>query len=461
MHATSRSRPAWGEEMKRFIALAWPLAFSQIGYHLTGFVDVAVAGRLDETALGAVGLGASLFLVLTVVGLGLVLGVDPLVSQALGAGEGWHGRHVLWQGVYTAALVTVPLTGGMVLLANGLEAVGVEPSLAEPTRVYLLARLPSLFPFLASIAVRSYLQSAHVVRPIVVATVVTNAFNFVADAILAFGDPGLVAWGLPALGIPPLGVAGIAWASTVSFLAQLGVTAWAVALIPAPTGVRSYRRFNGALVWRMSVLGLPIGLHLLAELGVFALVQVLMGRIGVLATSAHQVAISCAGMSFAVVLGIGAATAVQVGRAVGREDPGETRRAGWLGFVLGALFMLAPATVMIGVPRVLGRLLTDEPEVIVAAVELLRIAAAFQLVDGIQAVGAGALRGAGDTRFTFAANVVGHWGIGFPVGWTLAFPGGMGPAGLWWGLTVGLAVVALALAFRFWWVTRTEVARAG
>jgi len=192
---------------------------------------------------------------------------------------------------------------------------------------------------------------------------------------------------------------------------------------------------------------------------VFAGTGVLMGRMGTQVMAAHQVALQMASMTFAVALGIGSATSVQVARAIGRRDAAATRRAGLSGIAVGAGFMAVMAVLMWTVPESLVRIMTSDAEVVPAAARLLIIAAVFQVVDGVQAVSAGALRGAGETRWTFVANVVGHWGVGAPVGLILAFAVGLGPVGLWWGLTTGLAVVALALSLKFAHLSRRPIAQ--
>jgi MATE family multidrug resistance protein len=208
---------------------------------------------------------------------------------------------------------------------------------------------------------------------------------------------------------------------------------------------------------RILRLGTPVGLHMGAEVGIFALVGVLAGRLGPTHVAAHQIALSLASLSFCVALGIGLAGGVRVGWAVGRLDRVAARRAGLAAFGAGAAFMTLAALAFLLFPRALARLLTDDPGVLGMAAPLLVVAAVFQVSDGVQGVGAGVLRGAGDTRFTFAANMVGHWVIGFPVALVLGFAAGLGVVGLWWGLCAGLAAVAVALLGRFLRVSSRDI----
>ena len=445
-------------ELAALVALALPLAAVQLGNHLMGFVDVLYAGRLGKIGLAGTGIGNGIYFAVSVVGIGIVLGLDPLASQAFGAGRPRHARQSMWQGLYTAALVTLPLCVLIIGLSLSLERFGVVPEAAQTARTYVFARLPSLVLLLWAVALRSYLQAAHVGFPILLATVLANLANAAAGWALAFGDAGLVRLGLPALGLPALGVRGLGLAATAASGTQLALFALVVRFVPVGAGDEPVRRFDAAAVRRILVLGTPIGLMMAAETGVFALAQVLIGGMAVYASGAHQVALQYASLTFSVCIGIGAATSVQVGRAVGAGDEAATRRAGLMGIGLGASFMALAGVVIAAAPGVLARFVTLEPEVVPMAVTLLRIAAVFQLFDGIQAVSAGALRGAGDTTWAFAANVVAHWIIGLPVGLALGYAAHMGAPGLWWGLTTGLIAVALALAGKFVVLSRGRIA---
>jgi MATE family multidrug resistance protein len=196
-------------------------------------------------------------------------------------------------------------------------------------------------------------------------------------------------------------------------------------------------------------IGLPLGLQMGAEVGIFALVGLLAGRLGPNDLAAHHIALTLAAFTFTVAVGVGAAGSVRVGHAIGAGDGPGTRRAGLVAFTAGAAFMACGALTFWLFPAQLASLFTNKPEVILASIPLLAVAAVFQISDGTQAVGAGVLRGAADTRFAFIANLLGHWFIGLPVAVYLGFQLSMGIVGLWWGLCAGLTVVACLLLIRF------------
>lgn len=411
-----------------------------------GLVDVAVVGRLGARELAATGVGNAVFFAISVFGMGIVLGIDPLVSQAVGAADRLRARRVLWQGVWLALAVSAVLTVLLVICAFELRWLGT-PELIGPARVYLLIRILSLLPFLLYFVVRSYLQAHGITRPMVISMLLANVFNLAGDVLLVFGGGVLPEWCGPLRAIPAMGVAGAAIATVLCSLLQLLIVAAAVRAVDVEGHVE--HRWNGGEVLRAFKVGLPVGLQMGAEVGVFALVALLAGRLGTLHLAAHQLVISLASFTFTVAVGVASAGSVRVGTAIGARDHAGTRRAGFSAFVAGALVMGCGAAAFAVAPRPIARLVTDQENVIAAAIPLLLVAAVFQLSDGIQAVGAGVLRGAGDTQFAFYANVVGHWLIGLPIALYLGFTAGMGIVGLWWGLCVGLTAVAVMLFARF------------
>ncbi len=447
------------DELRATARLAFPIALANLGNQMLGLVDTAVVGRLGEVPLGAVGLGTSVYFAVAVVGLGLMLGLDPLVAQAVGAGERLGARGTFWQGLWIAALLTAPLAALVGVVVALLGPVGIEPVTAIETARYTWARLPGLFFFFVMVGARSFLQAHSITLPVVVGVIVANALNFPLSWLLVFGDAGLVELGLPALGVPAMGAAGAGWTSTACTILQCAIVLWSVRLMgEAPPGVQ--RRPSRAVIGRALRLGTPIALALLAEVGLFALVGVLMGVLGTRPLAAHNVAVQLVAATFQVPLAIGAAASVRVGYAVGRSDPAAARAAGVAAMLLGAGFMSLMSLAFVLAPGPLAFVITDEAEVIAAAVPLVLVAAAFQVGDGVQAVAAGALRGAGDTRYAMIANLLGHYGVGLPVGVALTWGAGWGAPGLWWALTAGLSTVAVALTLRFLRISRGVIARA-
>lgn len=446
-----------GGEIKALVRLAAPLAATQAGVALMGLVDTAVVGRLGAGPLGAVGLANGLFFALAVFGIGVMLGLDPLISQALGAADERRAAELTWQGVWLALLVSVLLAGPIVLAPALLRPMGVPAAVVEDARAFLFWRLPGLLPLLVFTGLRSSLQARSRTRPLLLATLVGNLCNAGFDVVLVFGGGALPAWAGPLRQVPALGAAGAGLATSLCTAVQLGVLALAFRA-PANAAQVVRRAPHRADLRRALQVGLPVGLQMGAEVSIFALVGLLAGRLGEDALAAHQVAISLASFTFCFALGVGQAGSVRVGRAVGARDTAGARRSGLCAFGLGAGFMLLAALCFWFFPAPIAGLLTDQDAVVRASVPLLAVTAIFQISDGVQGVGAGVLRGAGDTRFAFVANVFGHYAVGLPIALLLGFGLHRGIFGLWWGLCAGLTTVAAVLFARFLRISSREIA---
>jgi len=449
-----RRTPSILAELAALGRLAVPIALNQAGMALLGIVDTAVVGRVGAGPLAAVGLSNGIFFFVSVVGIGLMLGLDPFMSQSIGAGDAARARHFAWQGVWivlpTAAVLGIPL----LTLPSLLVPFGIEPAVARDVKSFLALRLLGLPALLLAVGWSSYLQAAGRVRSVIWAVLAANVSNFALDLLFVFGGGALPRWWGPVRELSPMGAPGAALASTISLCAEVAVLALAVRRIPLHALPKHSRRPRGRDIARVVRIGLPIGLQMCAEVGVFALAGLLAGRLGKEQLAAHQVALTLASFTFTAALGIGSAGSVRVGRAIGARDSPSARRAGLAAFATGASFMTVTALGFRLFPWALAALMTNDAALSAAAAPLIAIAAVFQISDGIQAVGAGVLRGAGDTRFVFLANLVGHYAIGLPASIALCFALGWGVAGLWWGLCTGLSAVAVGLFARFWLLSR-------
>lgn len=441
---TSRVR----EELRALASLSSPLVLTNLGNMALALVDVAVVGRLGETSIAAAGLGNAIFFTTTLFGVGVLFGLDPLLAQAIGAKEPERAARAFVSGAHAAFLVSIPLALIILVLAQYVAALGAPTEAIEGTRDYLHARLFSLLPFLLLMAARAYLQAVGKTSSLVVGVVVANIVNLPIAWVLTLGAPSL--------GIEAHGVFGAGLASAIATIVQLVVSVW-------PLARDAYLRSDGALTFdpalvrRVLALGSPLGMQIVLEAGSFAVVTFVVGMSGTRPLSGHQIALSVVSCTFQVALGIGAATSVRVGTAVGRGDGAGTRLAGLVGVASGTLFMIASALVLFAIPRELSRTLTDDAHVIDASLPFMFVAACFQLGDGAQTVAQGALRGAGDTRFPLFVNLLGHWIIGLPLGWALHER--LGPEAMWWGLTAGLFTVAILATARFVVLTKKTIAR--
>jgi MATE family multidrug resistance protein len=453
--APERRAPPLLTEVRELLRLALPIGAAQGGLALMGLVDTAVVGRLGAAALGAVGFANGVFMAIAIVGIGIVMGLDPLIAQAFGAADQPRTRALLWQGVWLSLIVSAVLAVPLAFAASLIDLARIEPEVARGGKQFLWARLPGLFPMLLFSALRAYLQAAAVVRPLLVATIAANVANFLLDLLLIFGGASLPPWTGPLRLIPAMGPAGSGLATSLCSLVQAALLIAAAARLGGAERPRRSPRLRDLVA--ATRIGLPVGLQMGAEVGVFAVVGVLAGRLGRMSIAAHQVAIALASFTFCAALGVGNAASVRVGWAIGARDRLAVRRAGLVAFATGTSFMGLAALSFWLFPRQLALLISDRPDVIAASVPLLAVAAVFQISDGIQGVGAGVLRGTGDTKFAFLANLLGHYAIGLPIAVALGLFWGRGVIGLWWGLCAGLTVVALALLLRFLRLSSREI----
>ncbi|MCK6587451.1 MAG: MATE family efflux transporter [Polyangiaceae bacterium] len=445
-------------EVRELLRLSAPLIAGHAGNQLMALVDTAMVGRLGPAALAGVGVGTGIFFIISVVGMGTLLGLDPLIAQSLGAGEPTRARRALWQGVYLALALSLPTMAVIALGTLLLRPFGIDPETAAEARSYMFGRLPNILPFYLFTACRSYLQAAGGARTIIFAMIAANIGNLVGNTIFIYGDEGLLWLGLPAMGVPALGVFGAGLASSLASAMSLCMAMAGIRSIATPLDPER-RALHRDLAKKVVKLGFPIGLQLLAEVGAFGLMSLLAGRMGTLPAAGYQVAITLASFTFTVTLGIGSATGVRVGRAVGRGDSAGARRAGFTGIYAGGIFMMFTAAAFMAMPSLFVLILTDKPEVLAAAIPLVQLAGLFQISDGLQAVSSGALRGAGDTSYLHRANLIGHYAIGLPIAIALGFWAKLGAPGLWWGATAGLTAVAAFLTYRFHKISRGPLAR--
>jgi MATE family multidrug resistance protein len=427
------------QQLRPTLALAWPVIVAELGWMFMGVVDTVMVGRVAPEAIGAVGLGSILYFTAAIFGMGLLLGLDTFVSQACGAGQLRECHRWLRDGVHLALLTVLPLmllTFGFVAVMPGL---GLHPEVYRLTAPYVNATAWGSLPLLLYAAFRRYLQGLGLVRPVMVTLVAANLVNALGNWVLIYGH----------LGMPALGVVGSAWATVIgrAFMAMslLGVILWHErthrhGLFDVPMWVIEWDR-----IWHLLRLGLPAATQLTAEVGVFGAVAALAGRIDPIALAAHQVALNLASVTFMVPLGLASAGGVRVGHAVGMRSLDGAVNAGWAAIALGVAFMGLSAAVFIIAAEPLVRLFTDEPAVVAIGIVLVRVAAGFQLFDGLQVVITGALRGLGNTRTPMLTNLIGHWLLGLPIAAVIGFGLGWGVIGLWLGLSLGLIVVGVVL----------------
>src|SRR4051795_9784115 len=460
MEAAAKISPAqtigtWRDEFRATITLAWPLILANLTQQLIQATDILLMGRLGATQLAAATLALNLTFTFNLLLLGILIASSPMMATALGRrfNAVRDVRRTFRAGLWLLVFALPPYWLLLWHVGSFMRAFGESEILANQGQTFLRAYMWCTAPWLLFHLLRNFLSALERPRVILWLSLLGIGLNALLSWALIFGH----------FGLPALGLVGGGLGSTLTWLMMCG------ALIGVTQVDRRFRRFHLFGHWwrfdrqrtmAMVRLGLPIGVTMALEMGVFALAAYFMGWISAPAVAAHAVALQLAALTFMVPLGLGQAATVRVGLALGRRDEAGIARAGWTSWVIGVGFMGAMALVMWSIPRQLITLfLKDIPAnavVISLAVGFLRVAAAFQLVDGAQVIGAGMLRGLHDTRWPLIFALVGYWGVGLGIGAWLAFGQDWKGLGIWVGLASGLAAVAALMLAR--WLLRDRIA---
>ena len=429
------------------LALAAPIAVSQVAQSALGFTDTLMVGRLGAVPLASVSLGVTIHYALLLFAFGIVLGVGPLASQAYGAGDVRDVARYTRQGLWLATLLAPFVMGIEYAAPLWLRYLGQDAPVAALAGEYLRAVMWTVWPFLAFAALRAWLEAIGRPRPITAIAVSAVGVNVLANYVLIFGH----------YGAPALGAVGAGYATAISysyfFLAALTYVIWRAEL-------RAYRVFdrwrspNAAYLRELLSVGLPMGVSFALEAGFFSVIGILVGTLGANSLAAHQIGVQMVSLSFMFPLAISMATTVRVGNLVGAADHAAARRSGWLAIGLGIAATVVSALAYVSFPEAIvtlflgaGAAALEREAVGAIAVQLLIVAGVFQIFDGVQSVASGALRGLKDTFWPMVIASVSYWVIGLGTGYYLM--GGYGAPGLWSGLGAGLAAASGALLWRW------------
>jgi len=438
---------AWRAELAQTIRLALPLALTQLGQVVMMTTDLVLIGRLGHEALAAAALAHTVLFGAFTLGMGLVAAVAPLAAQAFGARRPRMVRRTLRVGLWAAAILGAPMTFVQFRGEDILVALGQNPHSATLAGRYLAGMAWAIIPAWMFIACRNFMGAINRPEPALWITLAAIPANAALAYVLIYGGFGVR--GLDLFG------AGLATA-----LIDAGMCAAAIAIASSCPPFRKYRVLgrlwhpDWRLMAKLVAVGLPISGALLLEYGLFASAALLMGRISTGAVAAHQIALQVATLLYMVPFGIALAATVRVGQAAGRRDAIGTRRAGFVAIGVAAAFMAA-MTLIIGASRnaipqmFLGADAPQSTETIELAATLLVLGASFFISDGLQAAAGGALRGLNDTRMPLVISALGYWIIGFTCCVWLGFTMGLGAVGVWMGLSVGTAIYAALLVWRF------------
>lgn len=448
--AAANSIPAdsgWRDELKATFALAWPLVVAQLAQTALTTTDVIMLGWLGPSYLAAGTLANTFLMPFLVGGMGIVGAVAPLVAQARGARDIKAVRRIVRQGCWAAIILALCVVPIVLQIRPIFGLLRQDPATTILAEQFIQVGAWMLFPAMIMVAFRSLLSAYAKTRIILLVTVGGVIFNATANYALIFGN----------FGFPRLELRGAALATLLTNVLMLAALATYVLRHPR------FRRFHILIrFWKpdwprfrqIFRIGAPIGLTVVAEVGLFTAAALLMGQLGTDEVAAHAIALQCASMAFMVPLGLGTAATVRVGLAYGQNDAQGIRRAGWTAFALGTGFMALSCIAFLTLAPFIVRLFLDpthaeNANALLLAASFLTIAGIFQLVDGAQVVAAHALRGMSDTKIPMLLAIVGYWIVGLPTAYLLGFTLQWRGIGIWTGLAAGLAFVAIVLVTRF------------
>ncbi|BBK33182.1 MATE family efflux transporter [Allostella humosa] len=445
----------WRREAVATLALAWPLILTNLSQAALNAINLVYIGTLGPDQLAAAAMATSLYHAVMIFCMGLVSATMPMLATILG-----RGRHVVRevrrtvrQGLWSAVLICLPVWLLLWQAEPILIAFGQRPDLAAVAGGYMHSLQWALLPYLGYLVLRSLLATMQRPRW----TLLVAAFAILANAgagwALIFGR----------LGLPAMGLTGAGISTTCSSLVLFAGMAIVLTRHPAFRRYRIFGRFwrpDWPRLRQMWRLGIPMAITFALETSIFYAAAMMMGRIGADALAAHAIAIQIVSLVFMVPLGLGQVATIRVGRARGAGDAAAVGRAGWCALAIAGAFMCTSALAMTLMPGPLVGLFLDRarPEnaaAVALAILLLGYSALFMIADGGQAVCAGMLRGLHDTRVPMILAAIGYWGLGLPFGILLTFPLGLGPVGVWIGLTAGLAAVAMPMLVR--WCRRNRL----
>lgn len=437
---------SWAEHFRAILILGLPLvggSLAQFAIHLT---DSLMLGWYDARALAAVTLANSLHFIIFIVGAGLAYAVTPLVAAAEERGDTTEARRATRMALWLVTLYGLA-AAPLYLFSEALfSAIGQTPDMAAKAQIYLRLAWFTLIPSLAVAVLRSYLSAVELTGIILRSTIGAALANVAFNRVLIFG----------AFGVPSFGIAGAATASIITVALSL---AWLIAYIQKRLPDQElFRRLwvrDADAAARVFALGAPIGLTSLAEGGLFSASSFMVGWIGEIPLAAHGVALQLASLFFMAHLGLSQATTVRAGRAMGRGDGPGLRRGGLAAIAVSLLVVTLTVLIFLTLPRTLTGLFIDpsdpaRPQIMQLGVQLLAVAALFQLVDAMQIMMLGLLRGVQDTRVPMILAALSYWGLGLSSSYALAFWADLGAVGVWLGLCVGLGTAAVMMSTRFW-----------
>lgn len=433
------------------LKIAWPVIIGLMGFNIMGLIDSLMIGELSYIHLSAASLANGMFIVLTIIGMGLTFALSPLVAEADTAGKHRRVGDILRQGTYVTLILSIILTVLTYFASDALYFMDQPMQDVELADGYLRILSLTVIPLLVFMAFKQFTDGLSFTRPAMYVTLLGLAVNTFANWLLIFGH-----WGLPRMEL-----AGAGWGTLISRIVMMVVMIGYVLYARdfEKYGLRQrWQKIQPRLMGRITELGLPSGFQHFFEVAAFVGCTVVIGWMDDPSASraAHQIVLQLAAVTFMVVLGFSAASTIRVGQALGRKDQPNLRRSGFAGIMLSIGFMSISGLVFMAGKSYFPTFFNDNSLVLEISAKLMIMAAFFQIFDGIQAVGIGILRGIQDVKIPTVITFVAYWVIALPMAYVLGISLDMGVIGVWIGLVASLMTAAALLTMRFNHLTRSK-----
>jgi MATE family multidrug resistance protein len=436
-------------EVRRLAGLAAPVAVTQLLTMLLWTIDLLMVGRIGVLSINAVALGRIWVMGTSICAMGLIFGLDAIASQAHGARHRKRLGEVLLHAGALALAISLPLGALWFFTERILLLFGQDPATAALAHRFVVVQIPGLPFFLLFVALKQYFQARGIVRPAMWVSAGACGLNAFLNWLLIYGH----------LGLPRMGAVGAGVATAITEIAMLAGLLGIIRRFRLQRGAATVVDLGRLRVKGLAEilrLGLPVAAMLALEYWAFAISTLWAGRLGSTELAAHSIALNLASISYMVPLGIGLGASTRVGNLIGAGEPRAAERAAWVAFALGGGVMACFALVFIAGRSIIPIAFTSDAAVVALAATLFPVVAAFELFDGLQVVGSGVLRDMGRTRPAAVFNLIGYYALGLPLAAWLGRPERMGLVGIWWGLALGLAVVAALTVF---WIRSRGPAR--
>lgn len=428
--------------IKETIKLAYPVVIGQLGHMMLGVVDSLMVGRLGAVQLAASSLVNGLILLILVLGIGMSVALTPLVAIAKGSEKHDECGIILRQGLLVNIVFSFLLVVVIYFLADLIHYLNQPVEVAQYAESYLKILNISIIPFMLFQTYKQFSEGLSFTKPpmtILIFSVFINAF---LNWILIFGN----------LGLPRLELDGAGYATLITRIFM------AAAIFIYIRNAKSFQEFDPSLrfksvnfkvIRKIVNIGVPGGFQMFFEVGGFSFAAIMVGWIGVNELAAHQIALNLASITFMVGLGISISVTIRVGNFLGKRDSVEIKKAGYSALFIIAVIMSLFGIMFFAFRNYLPTLYINDVEVIKIASSLIIIAAIFQIVDGLQIVGVGILRGLTDMKAPMVISFIAYWVIGLPVAYLLGFIFDFGVEGIWVSFVVGLTLAAIFFILRF------------